>query len=352
MNYDKILTSSKVAKAALKTSLRDILLDVSTSMYRWEGLPEGIRPEYIELYLRLTGRAAIIKRSAYKEYFSGAFIPDDWEYILTMVDRGGTPDVYGNGTQPIFTTLNGVSKQIGRAYNNIVYSDMGEVIAVICQNNNTETPDATYQIASQMLTEAITSLVQNIIHSRYSPVLAVPDSTIKSAVEGAMSDIIAGKSIVVTSSNLLQEIETGIKSVEPIPLNEVENQQYIQYIIKTIDDVIRWYLTIHGQAVQGNGKLAQQTVDEVNGSTSASFILPELGWRWRDQFCRELGEMGIEGASVTYNKPWTVEVEKYTEDVEEPEDEATEPEDEATEPEDETTETEEEEKDENTTDSN
>ena len=323
MDYEKILNSTRAQKYALKSALRDILLDVLTSMFRWENLPDGVRPEFIELYLRMFGRCAIIKRSAFPDFAAGAFIPTEWEYLLTMVDRGGKPDIYGNGCEPIFTTANGVSKQIGLAYNNVVYSAVGEPIAVICQNNNTETPDPTYQIAAQMLTEALQSLLQNIIHSRYSPVLAVSDNNIKKAVESAMADIIAGKSIVVTSSNLLQEIETGIKSVEPVPINNVENQQYIQYIIKTIDDVIRWYLTIHGQAVQGNGKMAQQTVDEVNGTTSSSFVLPELSWRWRNQFCEELREIGVDGVTVTYNKPWAVEVEKYTEDVETPDDETT-----------------------------
>lgn len=315
MNYDKILSSTKANKYALKSALRDVLLDCETSMFRWEGLPEGIRPEYIELYLRIHGRCAIIKKSALPTA-TGAFIPDDWDYLLTMIDRGGTPDIYGNGSEPIFTTMNGISSQIGRAYNNVVYSEAGEAIAVICQNNNTETPDAIYQIAASMLTEALTSLLQNIIHSRYSPVLAASDSMIKNAVENAMNDIIAGKSVVITSSNLLTEIETGIKAVEPIQINDVDKQAYIQYIMKAIDDVIRWFLTCHGQAVQGNGKMAQQTVDEVNGTTSASFILPELAWRWRDQFCKELAEIGVTGVSVTYNKPWAVEVEKYTEDVE------------------------------------
>ena len=325
MIYDNIFKTAKMQKAALKASMRDILLDVASAKYRWDGLPDYIRPEFLELYLLTTGKAAIIKAEALRSKYNGAYIPDDWEYLLTLVDRGGRPDIYGNGSQPIFTTLNGTSAQLGIAVNNVVYDGYDEPIAVICQANNTETPDATYQIASQMLTESLTSLIQNIIHSRYSPVITVSDSNIKKAVEDAMASIIEGRSVVITSSNLLNEIETGIKACDTVPFNDVEKQQYIQYICKAVDDVCRWFLTIHGQTIQGNGKLAQQTVDEVNGSTSASFILPELGWRWRDKFCDDLKLIGID-ASVTYNKPWTVEVEKYTEDVEEPIEEEVQPE--------------------------
>lgn len=308
----------KIAKINLERSMQHTLLDVSTAMFKWEGLPKYIRPEYIELYLRTTGSCAIIKRDAMVGA-SADKIPADWEYCLTQLDRGGAPDVYGEGTAPIFVTLNGYAQQLGTAVDNIVYDGYDNPIAIICQGNNTQTPDPFWQIGANLLTESLTSLVQNIIHSRYSPMLAVSDENVKRSVEKAMNDIISGKTVVVASQNLLQELESGLKACEPVPLTDVEKQQFIQYISKSIDDIIRWYCTINGQAVQGNGKLAQQTVDEVNGSTSASFILPELGWRWRQQFCEELKLIGLDGVTVSYNKPWAVEVEKYTEDIEDTE---------------------------------
>lgn len=67
--------------------------------------------------------------------------------------------------------------------------------------------------------------------------------------------------------------------------------------------------------------MAQQTVDEVNGTTSASFILTELGFRWRKRAADALNEKLGWNVSISYNKPWAVESEKYTEDIEEdPED--------------------------------
>ena len=132
-----------------------------------------------------------------------------------------------------------------------------------------------------------------------------------------MNDIIAGKPVVIVADNILEDIETGRKPVEAVQLTDVDKQDRIQYISHCIDDVIRWILTMYGQAIQGNGKLAQQTVDEVNGTTSASFIIPEIGWRERDRFASLLNKELGWNVTVSYNKPWTVEVERYTEDVEE-----------------------------------
>ena len=300
---DTILEKKPARKKALEyKTIRDLLISIKAAMYHWEGLPDTVRPEYLELYLALYGDAAICKDR-------------EGNWIAALVDRGGEPDPYGLGKTPIISTLNGYTHTY-----NIKYGDYAEDFeggkCCICYNNNTKDPDQIIASAAEMLTESIISLYQNIIHSRYNPLYAVTSDVIKRAVEEKMGDIIAGKPVVIVADNILEDIETGRKPVESVHLTDVDKQDRIQYIAHCIDDVIRWILTMYGQAIQGNGKLAQQTVDEVNGTTSASFIIPEIGWRTRNSFASLLNkELGWE-VSVTYNKPWTVEVEKYTEDVE------------------------------------
>ena len=307
---DLILEKRPTRKKALEyNTLRDLLISVKTAIYHWEGLPDTIRPEYLELYLALYGEAAICEDK-------------DGNWIAALVNRGGAPDPYGLGTTPIISTLNGYTHTY-----NIKYGDYAEDFSgkkcCICYNNNTKDPDQILATAAELLTESIISLYQNIIHSRYNPLYAVNSDIIKRAVEEKMTDIIAGKPVVIVADNILEEIESGRKAVEPVQLTDVDKQDRIQYISHCIDDVIRWILTMYGQAIQGNGKLAQQTVDEVNGTTSASFIIPEIGWRTRNDFATLLNkELGWD-VTVTYNKPWTVEVEKYTEDIEEPLEEPT-----------------------------
>ena len=302
--------NGKFKKSGIVKAVRKMLLDTYTSIYKWEGLPEGVRSEYAELYIAKDGCC----------FIGHAFDVD----LCATVNRGGSPDVYGLGTQPIISTRNGQVLTCDGTDGDVVIKD-GEPIGVICYANNTKTAQPLIKILAAELAEAITSLHANIIHSRYAPIYAVSDDVIKKATENAMSDIIEGTPVVIMANNILNEIE-GVKNLEIVDLTDVNRQDKIQYISKTIDDLLRWFLSCYGQAVQGNSKMAQQTVDEVNGTTSASFILTELGFRWRKRAADALNEKLGWNVSISYNKPWAVESEKYTEDIEEdPEDDPEEP---------------------------
>lgn len=285
-------------------AIRNMLFDALSGMYKWEGLPDTVRPEYLELYLRLYGQCAIV--------------PYKGEYIAALLNRGGAPDAYGLGTTPIISTLNGYTETYNECINDIMYGEDGKR-GVIIYNNNVKEPDTIVSTFTGLLAEAITSFYQNIIHSRFNPLFVVNNDVIKRAVEEKFADIMAGKPVIIASDNIIEEIEAGHKALEVVPITDVDKQEKIQFISKTIDDLLRWFLTIYGQAVQGNAKLAQQTVDEVNGTTSASFIIPEIGWRCRKRAADLMNATFGWNVTVTYNKPWAVEVEKYTEDVEEPE---------------------------------
>lgn len=313
---DTILTKRPAVKKAIEyKTLRDILLGVKTAIYKWEGLPETVRPEYLEAYLALYGIAAIAQDK-------------DGNWVATLCDRGGSPDAYGLGTTPIISTLNGYTHTYTKCEDDIATDGSGKV-AVICYNNNTKNCDQILAMAAEMLAESIISFYQNIIHSRYNPLYSVSSDIIKRSIEDKMTEIIAGKPVVIVADNILDDIESGRKAVEAVNLTEVDKQDCIQFISHAIDDIIRWIITMYGQAIQGNGKLAQQTVDEVNGTTSASFIIPEIGWRCRDDFCKRLKKALNWDVTVSYNKPWTVELERYTEDIEEdPEEPGEEPEEE------------------------
>ena len=286
------------------------LLDVLVSTFNWEGLPESVRPEYIELYLNIYGQCAIVEVNG--------------DYIAAQVNRGGAPDVYGLGTTPIISTLNGYTETYDECISDVMYKTGGKR-GVIIYNNAIKTGNTFLRIFSSLLTEAINSFYQNIIHSRYIPVFVASSDIVKKAVENAMPQIMEGKPVVVVADNILTEIENGLQPLQTVPITDVDKQEKIQFISKTIDDLFRWFLSFYGQAVQGNGKLAQQTVDEVNGTTSASFILPENGFRCRKKAIELMNKIFGWNAAISYNKPWAVELEKYTEDVEETEDEQEDP---------------------------
>ena len=304
MAYD-ITNLYKVIKKDYESTTFNCLLNVLVSPFRWEGLPDTIRPEFIELYLNLYGQCAICPNR-------------NGDIIVAQLNRGGAPDDYGLGTTPIIATLNGYTEAYREVINDVMYGDNGHR-GVIIYNNDVKTPNSFIRIFSSLLVEAITSFYQNIIHSRYNPVFVASTDIIKKSIEKSMTDIIEGKPVVIVADNILNEIENGSRSFETVPLTDVDKQEKIQFISKTIDDLLRWFLSLYGQAVQGNGKMAQQTVDEVNGTTSSSFILPENGFRCRQKAIDLLNSTFGWSASLSYNKPWAVELEKYTEDVEDAE---------------------------------
>lgn len=292
----------ETTKAEDKSIIFSGLLNTLVSAFKWENLPETIRPEFIEIYLNLYGKCAICPNK-------------NGDLIVAILNRGGAPDDYGLGTTPIISTLNGYTERYDEVVNDVMYGRDGRR-GVIIYNNDVKTGNDFIHIFANHLTEAVTSFLSNITHSRYNPVFVASTDIVKKAIENAMTDIIAGKPVVIVADNILTEIEGGQRTFETVPITDVDKQEKIQFISKTIDDLLRWFLSFYGQAVQGNGKLAQQTVDEVNGTTSASFILSENGFRCRQKAVDLINKTFGLTASLSYNKPWAVELEKYTEDVE------------------------------------
>jgi hypothetical protein len=87
----------------------------------------------------------------------------------------------------------------------------------------------------------------------------------------------------------------------------------LQYITKVVDDYMRWCFGLYGQTIQGNGKLAQQSVDEVNGQTSTSFILPNDMLYQRRLWLDRMKAKGFvpETAEIDFSTAWKVEEVKY-----------------------------------------
>ena len=75
---------------------------------------------------------------------------------------------------------------------------------------------------------------------------------------------------------------------------------------------MRWIYGLYGQTIQGNGKMAQQTVDEVNGQTSISFIIPNNMLKERRKAIAKFNEIFGYDVSVDFSTAWKTEEMKYT----------------------------------------
>ena len=299
--YDMIVLKygDKILKA---WSLKEVLLNYLAPMFKYEELPESIPEEFIERFHMLNGDIAVWKLDDpnavnYKD-----------ELIVSCCGYADQPDVYGRGSRIIATTLSGYCKENLKD---------GESCIVI-HNNSMYTSDmAIICYFTDMLTEMFTSLKTNIIYSRLKPIFKVTDDKEAAAVREAFTKIKDdSEPIQITSNNVLAEAlaEAGAGAAETIKvldITDVKNADKLQYIVKCIDDAFRWFFSMIGQAIQGNGKLAQQTVDEVQGTTSMSFILPNDRLKMRRKGWEKVNALFGTNVSVDFSDAWKTESIKY-----------------------------------------
>lgn len=295
--YDYILL--KYGGKTLKAwSLKDVLMNYLAPMFTYGELPDSIPEEFIERFHILNGDIA-----AWKLDDPNAFRYKD-ELIVSCCGYADKPDVYGIGERVIATTLSGYVKEDLEEGKN----------CVVIHNNSMYTSDmAIICYFTDMFTEMLTSLKTNIIYSRLKPIFKVSTDTERAAVEDAFKKIKDDlEPIQVTSRNVLaEELADGAETIKVLDITDVKNADKLQYIVKCIDDAFRWFFSMIGQAIQGNGKLAQQTVDEVQGTTSMSFILPNDRLKMRRKGWDKVNKLFGTNVTVDFSDAWKTESIKY-----------------------------------------
>ena len=299
--YDMIVLKygDKVLKA---WSLKDVLINYLAPMFKYDELPDSIPEEFIERFHILNGDIAVWKLDD-----PNAFRYKD-ELIVSCCGYADKPDAYGIGARVIASTLSGYVKE-----------DLKEgESCIVIHNNSLYTSDMPIICYfTDMFTEMLTSLKTNIIYSRLKPVFKVSDEKERAAVLEAFTKIKDdSEPIQITSSNVLADAlaEAGANptdTIKVLDITDVKNADKLQYIVKCIDDAFRWFFSMIGQAIQGNGKLAQQTVDEVQGTTSMSFILPNDRLKMRRKGWEKANKLFGTNVTVDFSDAWKTESIKY-----------------------------------------
>ena len=285
---------NKVIKA---WNIKDVCININSTMFAYKKLPDSIPQEFIERFLILNDPVIFWKLDdpdavRYKD-----------ELIVSPGDYADRPDCYGLGKRVIASTLSGYVKED---------LEPGKD-CVVMHNNSVYTSDMpVISQAVDMITEMLVSLSSNVIYSRNKPVFKASTDKEKAAIETAFNSIKDdSKPIVITSKNVIEEELEGAETIKVLDITDVNNADKIQFIVKAIDDVFRWYLTLYGQAVVGNGKMAQQSVEEVQGTTSASFILPNDKLRMRKKAIDEVNALFGTDIEVDFSDAWKTESVKY-----------------------------------------
>lgn len=296
--YDIILSKKGADKVTTAWSIRDVLINTLASMFNYKNLPDELeeRKEFIERFFVMNSNCCMWRLDN---------INDPIFYDKLIVSIGGEanqPDAYGMGSKYIASTFNGYVKTLTPGvdccvgYNNSLHNSDMMVISEF----------------ADMLTEMIISMKTNVLYSRNKPIFRAETDKEKLAIQEAFKNIKYDlEPIVIMSKNVLSEELGKDDTIKLLDITDVKNADKMQFIIKGIEDAFRMFYTLYGQAVQGNSKLAQQSVREVEGNTSTSFILPNdrlaMRKRWIEN-CNKLFGTEIE---VEFSDAWKTEELKY-----------------------------------------
>lgn len=259
-------------------------------MFAYEGLPETVRPEYLEMYLLTNGIAAIRRDDK-----------GDGEYYAMMADNCGAPTPYGYG-----------EKIISRTYNGHVYEDgISENVVAWGWNNLSKTPcmDA-YRIGSYVA-EIDTSLDLLVWWSRASKLFIASDNKSKEMLTEAFQALKKGVPLVIKSENILAEIEAGKKAIEAEDLSDVDYADKLEKLAFIREKRFDWFKDRYGMCARDTGKRAQVSVDEANGGTGASMIFPLNMLKARQELIAECNRKFGWNASVHFAGAWLGEMERY-----------------------------------------
>lgn len=292
---------AKLEKFTLKQVLTRLIIEHLQSMFKWN-LPDSMPQEFVELFLIENGMGAAFKLERRPDKLNNLYAGN---WVFGSAGYAENPDVYGRGKTVKISTLNG-----------IVETKTPDVDCAVCYNNSLHMSDMMLvEIATNALVELFTSLNSNIAYARIKPVFRVDDDKVKLAVEESFKKIKDNTPIVITSGNVMSKIaeDGSVKDIDVLNITDPENATKLQYLVKCIDDVLRWiFLFIGGQAIQGNGKMAQQSVDEANGDTSISFILPRNRLYYRKKFCETMKRLDPENDyDVDFSESWKSEEKRY-----------------------------------------
>lgn len=272
-----------------------LLNEFHLGMFTYERLPETLRVNYLEYWLQKNGIVAIFRNQHESSGFpAGSLICGEAELSTEL-------DPYGEGAEVIAATRNGFSYRFNR------YSDD----VVIAYNNFAQLGNPDVVKDAETLANIDVSLDFLIFWTRLSPLIKVSDDKQRQTVINAFKNMQAGVPVTLVTQTLLKDLDIAGDDITTEILTQPDFADKIQYTARLREDILRWHYTRYGQCIQGDTKMAQQSVDEVNGTISASLILPLNMLGQRRKMVDEINKKFGTSITVDLSEAWRTEVTKY-----------------------------------------
>ena len=277
-----------------------ILNEFHLGMFEYGDAPDTFLTNFLEYYYIKFGRVAAWRVT--KEAESPGFPVGS--LIVTTCTLANKLTPYGEGSEVICTTRNGCSITFDR------YSDD----VAVGFNNLSELPCMDIKSDASALAEVDTSLRFLTFWTRLAPVIRCADEPEKQALIAAFKNIQEGVPVTLVSRKILKDLGLGDNySIDDLTRPDFADK--IQYTARLREDLLRWHYTRYGQVVQGDTKLAQQSVDEVNGTVSSSLVIPLNMLKARRAFIDEVNRKFGTNITVDLAGPWRGEITKYENDT-------------------------------------
>lgn len=280
---------------------RDEIRQLHYSMFEYTNLPDTIDPLYLEMYLQEGDQNGCVAWWKLPESYSTPGFPED-SLIVTRAVLGDILNPYGEGTTVIATTANGHEKRF--------YSRYDEDVA-IGFNNFLKTPCFDIEVDSYTLGEIDLSILYLIHYTRLYPIFKAADEKTRDKIITAFKNMEVGKPLTIIDKPLLEELGLESESIKMESITNPELARVIQFTSKLREDVKRWHFTKYGQTINSSSKLAQETVDEVNGAVSASLIIPLSMLEARRAMIEEVNRKFGTDIQVDFSGAWRAEVTRY-----------------------------------------
>lgn len=279
----------------------DELRQLHYTMFEYTNLPPTVDPEYIEMYLQEPDPDGCIAWWKLNASEASPGFPEG-SLIVSRATLGTDLNPYGEGAEVIAVTANGHEHRFANRYEDDV---------VVGFNNIIKAPCFDIDIDSRTLAEIDLSILYLIHYTRLYPIFKAADEKTKDKIIQAFKNMEVGKPLTIIDKPLLEELGIETKSIETETLTNPELASVIQFTSKLREDVKRWHFTKYGQTINSSSKLAQETVDEVNGAVSASLILPLSMLAARRTMIDEVNAKFGTDIEVNLSGAWRAEVTRY-----------------------------------------
>ena len=270
-------------------------------MFEYKNLPKEIknRSQFIELYLMHGGVCGFGKWKS-----ANPAVNDTYGFCIG--NPTGEPDPYNIGTDFV-----GASNQ-SEMYGDLSDAPtMGKKLGddvVLCYNNSFMCPDLEIRWFAELLTEIDISIRVLVLNARACKVSKVSSSIEQAKLQECFNSTEDGKPHVYFSDNSVEKLLTGEEELNNVmDLTDATLSDKIQYLVKLKDDVERWFHTDYGHSMDTSGKLAQQSVEEINKSAGIAYITPNDMLNCRKKFVAEINETFGLNIEVDFSESWKVE---------------------------------------------